>query len=124
MTTTRSLTSRFDHILKQSTFAGNSSPLPSYVIVFALVHAHGPWNLGRRDGSVLRALVSHQCGSGLGVICGLSLLLALVLTPRGFTPGLLFSPLLKNQHFQIPIRSEITGPQVCQSQQTVKYHPR
>ena len=34
---------------------------------------------------------SHQCcpGSipGLGVICGLSLLLVLVLAPRGFSPG-------------------------------------
>ena len=39
----------------------------------------------------MRALVSHQCGSGsntgLGVICGLSLLLFLVLAPRGFSPG-------------------------------------
>ena len=34
---------------------------------------------------------SHQCGPGsipgLGVICGLSLLLVLVLAPRGFSPG-------------------------------------
>ena len=44
-----------------------------------------------RDGAVVRALVSHQCGPGsipgLGVICGLSLLLVLVLAPRGFSPG-------------------------------------
>ena len=36
-------------------------------------------------------LASLQCGSGsnpgLGVICGLSLLLVLVLSPRGFSPG-------------------------------------
>ena len=41
----------------------------------------------------MRALVSHQCGpvsiSGLGVICGLSLLLVLVLALRGFSPGTL-----------------------------------
>ena len=34
---------------------------------------------------------------GLGVKCGLSLLLVLVLAPRGFS---------KNQHFQIPVDSE------------------
>ena len=46
---------------------------------------------GSRDGAVVRALASHQCdpGSipGLGVRCGLSLLLVLVLAPRGFSPG-------------------------------------
>ena len=40
---------------------------------------------------MVRALASHQCdpGSipGLSVICGLSLLLVLVLAPRGFPPG-------------------------------------
>ena len=40
-----------------------------------------------RDGT----LASHHCGTGLtpspGVICGLSLLLVLVLAPRGFPPG-------------------------------------
>ena len=45
----------------------------------------------RRDDAVVRALSSHQCGPGsipgLGVICGLSLLLVLVLAPRGFSPG-------------------------------------
>ena len=39
---------------------------------------------------MVRALASHQCGPGsipgLGVICGLSLLLGLVLAPRGFSP--------------------------------------
>ena len=49
--------------------------------------------LGTRDCAVtvVRALASHQCGPGsipgLGVICGLSLLLVLVLVPRGFSPG-------------------------------------
>ena len=42
---------------------------------------------------MVRALASHQCGSGsipgLGVICGLSLLLILFLAPRGFSPGAL-----------------------------------
>ena len=46
---------------------------------------------GSRDGVVVRALASHQCGPGsipgLGVICGLSLLLVLVLASRGFSPG-------------------------------------
>jgi len=43
-----------------------------------------------RDGTVVRALASHQCvpGSnpGPGVICGLSLLLVLFSAPRGFSP--------------------------------------
>ena len=46
---------------------------------------------GSRDGKVVRALASHQCGPGLisvlDVICGLSSLLVLVLAPRGFSPG-------------------------------------
>ena len=40
---------------------------------------------------MVRALASHQCGPGsipgLGVTCGLSLLLVLVLVPRGFSLG-------------------------------------
>ena len=46
---------------------------------------------GGRDGTVGGALSSHQCGPGsipgLDVICGLSLLLVLVLAPRGFSQG-------------------------------------
>ena len=41
--------------------------------------------------AVVRALAIHQCGPGStpgpGVICGLSLLLVVVLAPRGFSPG-------------------------------------
>ena len=63
---------------------------------------------GSRDGAVVRALAFHQCGPGsipgLDVICGLSLLLVLFSAPRGLRV-LRFSPLRKNQHFQIPIRS-------------------
>ena len=50
-----------------------------------------------KDGAVVRALASHHCGPGsipgLGVICGLSLLLVLVLAPRGFSSGSLVFPL-------------------------------
>ena len=53
----------------------------------------------------VRALASHQCGPGsnpcVDAICGLSLLLVLSLALRGFTRVLRFSPLLKNQHFQL-----------------------
>ena len=50
---------------------------------------------GGRDGAVVEHLspmqASHQCDPGsiprLGVKCGLSLLLVLVLAPRGFSPG-------------------------------------
>jgi len=67
---------------------------------------------GPRDGAVVRALASHQCGPGsnpsVDTTCGLSLLLVLSLAQRGFSPGTRFSPLLRNQHFQIPIRPEIS----------------
>ena len=59
--------------------------------------------------AVVRALASHQCGPGSipgpGVISGLSLLLVLYSAPRGFSLGSPVFPLLKDQHFQIPIRS-------------------
>ena len=46
---------------------------------------------GARDGVVVRALASHHCcpGSNPGVdaICGLSLLLVLCFSPRGFSLG-------------------------------------
>ena len=46
---------------------------------------------GSRDDTVVRALASHKCGlgsiSGLGVVCGLSLFLVLVLALRDFCLG-------------------------------------
>ena len=64
---------------------------------------------GWRSAAVVRALASHKCvpGSipGPDVICGLSLLLFSSLLREVFLRVLRFSPLLKNQHFQIPIRS-------------------
>ena len=52
-------------------------------------------------------------GSNPGVdvihVCGLSLLLVLVLSPRGFSPCISVFPLLKNKHFQIPFRSGTYG---------------
>jgi len=51
------------------------------------------------------------------------LLLVLVLAPRVFSRSSSFSSLLKNQHFQVPIRSGIRGAQVYQSK-TVQCHPR
>ena len=73
--------------------------------------------IGSRDGAVVRALASHQCGlgwiPGLGVICGLSLLLVLVLTPRFFSPGTpVFHPFSK------------TNISKFLSHTTVKCHPR
>ena len=47
--------------------------------------------LGRKDGALVRALVSHQSGPGstpgVDAICGLSLLLVLSLATRRFYPG-------------------------------------
>ena len=79
-----------------------------------------------RDGTVVRALASHQCGPGsipgLDVICGLSLLLVLVLAPRVFLRVLRFSSLHKTNisKFQFDLESE--GHRFV-SRQTVKCHP-
>ena len=49
-----------------------------------------PWK-GARDGAVVRALASHQCGPGSNpgndAICGLSLLFVLSFALRGFSLG-------------------------------------
>ena len=46
---------------------------------------------GARDGAVVRALASHQCGPGSNPVvnakCGLSLLLFLSFAPKGFSLG-------------------------------------
>ena len=81
-------------------------------LLLSLVKEQG-WHSGSRDGAVVRALASHQCGPCsipcLGIICGLSLLLVLVPAPRVFLRVLQFSSLRKNQHFQIPIRPGSSG---------------
>jgi len=65
---------------------------------------------GEQDGSVVRALASHQCGPdsnpGLCVRCGLSLSLILFLALRGFSPG---TPVFPSQNFQILIAFSIPG---------------
>ena len=61
---------------------------------------------GIRDGAVVRALASHQCGPvsipGPGVIGGLNLLLVLALALMVFLRVLRYSSLHKKQHFRIP----------------------
>ena len=68
----------------------------------------------------MRALVSHQRGPGsnpgVNAKYGLSLLMALSLAPRGLTRVLKFSALLKNQHFQFPIRCGTHGKVKTSSQ--------
>ena len=69
--------------------------------------------MGSRDGAVVRALASHQCGEGLipslGVICGLSLLLVLVPTPRFFSGYFGFPLSTKTSISKIPIRPGNSG---------------
>ena len=64
--------------------------LPKFVTGEAL-ETEAAHSMGSRVGTVVRALAFHQCGPGLipglGVICGLSLLLVLCSAPRGFSPG-------------------------------------
>ena len=64
------------------------TPQPGFGSITGIItKIHPP---GCRDGAVVRALASHQCGPGsipeLGVICGLTLLV-LYSAPRGFSPG-------------------------------------
>ena len=57
--------------------------------------------VGSGDTTVDEVLACHQCGLGSStgvktqLVRGLSLLLVFSLFPRGFSPGLQFSPLLK-----------------------------
>ena len=66
---------------------------------------------GSRNGTVAEHLpptqASHHCGPGsipgLDVICGLSLLLVLVLVPRGFSPGTPVFPSSQKPTFQFDL---------------------
>ena len=72
------------------------TPLPFQEIVISSKNR----GEGSRDGAVVEYLppmqASHQYGPGsipgLSAVCGLSLLLVLVLSPRGFSPGTPVSP--------------------------------
>ena len=65
--------------------------------------------VGSRDGAVVTSLTSQRCSSGsilgLDAICGLSCCWFSSLLREVFSWVFRFSPLLKNQHFQILIRS-------------------
>ena len=78
-------------------------PTNSGLLLHYQSHIDNRYKKGSRDGAVVRALASHRCGPGSipgpGVTCGLSLLLVLVLAPRGFFRVLRFSSVHKNQHF-------------------------
>ena len=67
----------------------NGSPAPPMSTFEEYCTRKEMW--GARDGAVVRALASHQCGPGsnpgVDAICGLSLLLVLSLALRGFSPG-------------------------------------
>ena len=82
---------------------------------------------GSRDGAVMRALASHQCGPGLipglGVICGLSLLLVLILASRFFSLGTsVFPSSSKTNISKFQFDLEFQGHRFI-SHTTVKCHP-
>ena len=74
---------------------------------------------GARDGAVVRALASHQCGpgsnTGVDAICGLSLLLVLSFAPRGFFPGTLVFPSPQKPTFpnSNSIRNRVDEERLC-----------
>ena len=61
--------------------------------------------MGKRNGTVVRALATHQCAPGsiyrLSIICGLSLLLVLILSPRGFSLDSLVFPSSSKTKFDL-----------------------
>ena len=72
------------------------SPMPDWRLLYGIIFQSAVNVLergfvGSSGGAVVRALASHQCGSGsilgLGVKCGLSLLLVLVLALSVFSLG-------------------------------------
>ena len=79
------------------------------LMVYISIYSHLEFSMTTATAVVGELKGGAGTGSNPGVdtICGLSLLLVLSLAPRGFSPVLRFSPLLKNQHFQIPIRPGI-----------------
>ena len=68
-----------------------------------------------RDGTVVRALTSHQCGRGsnpsIDAICGLSFLLVLLFATRGFSLGTLVFPSPQKPMFG-ELNSNLTRNQV------------
>ena len=97
--------------VETSSFCICQGHLATSVISCMTLTVFSPWR--SRVGAVVRALLSQQCGPGSipdpGIICGLSLLLVLSLLREVFLRVLQFSPLLKNQHCQIPIQLGIHG---------------
>ena len=81
---------------------------PIWVLIYFCSVILQSW-LGTKGGTVVREVASHHCSPRsspvVDAICGLSLFLVLSFAPWGFFRVLQFSPLSKNQHFQIPIRS-------------------
>ena len=65
---------------------------------------------GARNGAVVRALASHQCGPGsnpiVDAICELSLLFVLSFGPRGFSPGTPVFPFPKTNIFKFQFHQE------------------
>ena len=74
----------------------------------SLHYIHSLYHFRIRDGALVRALASHQWSSGsipgLGVICGLSLLLVLVFALKAFSPGTSVFPSPQKLTFLNPIR--------------------
>ena len=74
---------------------------------------------GARDGAVVRALASHQCGpgsnTGVDAIYGLSLLLVLSFAPRAFSPGTQVFPFPQKPTFSNSntIRNQVDEEPLC-----------
>ena len=74
---------------------------------------------GARDGAVVRALASDQCGPGsnpgVDAICGLNLLLVPSFAPRGFSPGTPVFPCPQKPSFPISnsTRNQVDEEPLC-----------
>ena len=74
-------------------------------VMFAGFHFNFALWSESRDATVVNVLASQQCGGYDSLTLGWVFFLLLYSASRGFLRVLRFSRLLKNRHFQIPIRS-------------------
>ena len=140
------LTNQFSPLKRRQWETKHFDPLKCITLRALQYYSYNATAHGGKDGAVVRALISHQCGwgsnPGVDAICECEFVVSFLLALRGFSSGyysfplssktltlrgfplgttvlpspqkpllwevflrvLQFSPLLKNQHFQSPIR--------------------
>ena len=99
----------FNAITLRKFVKSSSGVVVAVTVVEFLWHLFSSKLGGERDGAVVRAFASHQCGSasnpGVDAIMWVEFVVASLFCSERFFSGYSGFPfLLKNQHFQIPIQ--------------------